>query len=171
MESTREEKEFTSMEEVIRYLETLPVGTYVKGYDCDGYDPDLDDIPEEWDVAWYSSGKHKVPFGSAKEALDAYKSILDKATAEDKSDFHIVLYLWDLEKVVEEVGKEGEAELDGYWLYTADAITTEQKTWDDEDEGKDADFSKWPYWVLTGDDAGPIACASLDEAIEGIINR
>lgn len=79
MQSKREE--FTSMKEVVRYLETLPVGTYVKGYDCDGYDPDLDDIPEEWDVAWYSSGKYKVPFESAEEALDAYRGILDKATA------------------------------------------------------------------------------------------
>lgn len=44
MESARQEKGFTSMEEVVRYLETLPVGTYVKGYDCDGYDQDNEEV-------------------------------------------------------------------------------------------------------------------------------
>ena len=143
---TREE--FSSFDSVIDYLKTAPEGTYVDNYDV---------------------GNGTLARVSAKEALEYYEACRDIASADELATFKDVLDVWNINDVKKQVEEGGEAALFGYWLYTADAITTEQEGWDDEDEAKDIDFSEYPYWMTTEDDAGPIGYDDLDEAIKDII--
>ena len=143
---TREE--FSSFDSVIDYLKTAPEGTYVDNYDV---------------------GNGTLARVSAKKALGYYEACRDIASADELATFKDVLDVWNINDVKKQVEEEGEAELCGYWLYTAEAITTEQEGLDDEDEAKDIDFSEYPYWMTTGDDAGPIGYDDLDEAIKDII--
>ena len=141
-------KEFSSFDSLISYLKTAPEGTYVDSYGI---------------------GNTTLARVSAKKALEYYEACRDIACIEGITTFKVVLDVWNINDVKKQVAEEGEAELCGYWLYTAEAITTEQKTWDDEDEAKDIDFSEYPYWMTTGDDAGPVGYDNLDDAIKDII--
>lgn len=38
---------------------------------------------------------------------------------------------------------------EGVYLATSDYMTSEQASWDDEDENKDTDFSTAQFWITT----------------------
>ena len=58
---------------------------------------------------------------------------------------------------------------DGYYLWTRQQIIEEQKTWEDEDESKNLDFTIAEYWLeISGETMTPINNAQdLFDVFEG----
>lgn len=83
----------------------------------------------------------------------------------------------DVERVtarVQDILKEsGTYEIEpGYGIYPADELAAEQKTWDDDDPGRNVDVSEYPYWVLCeGENPGPYGYDSLQDIVEAFLNR
>lgn len=83
----------------------------------------------------------------------------------------------DVERVtarVQDILKEsGTYEIEpGYWIYPADELAAEQKTWDDDDPGREVDSSEHPYWLLAqGENPGPFGYDSLEDIVEAFLNR
>lgn len=141
-------KTFENLDGIIRFLENAPEGTYVRDYADD------------------------AGFQSAKEALDSYKEIRDNANADEIAAFEDTeLEIIDTSATARQVEEEGCADLDGYRIYTADAIASEQKCWDDSDKAKHMDFSGSVYWVTTGDENGPLGFDSVEDAVRSVIER
>lgn len=68
------------------------------------------------------------------------------------------------EKLAKQASKDGAIELrSGVFLHTSEDLTADQKTWDDEDDSKNTDFSISEFWITTND--GIVLAVSVGDAI------
>lgn len=48
----------------------------------------------------------------------------------------------------------------GVYLRTAEGMIASQEEWNEGDDSKNTDFTSAPFWIVTGDENGPIAMTS-----------
>jgi hypothetical protein len=56
----------------------------------------------------------------------------------------------------------------GCWLFSSHAAQKEQEGWSEEDPGKDIDFERHDFWLLTDSGENPTPYNSIEEAAEDL---